>query len=144
MISFDTNVVFAALEASASGHVRARELLGDYADNRKVALCELVLAEVYCLLRNPAVVRNPLTAGDAADAIQKLRHHRFWRIIDYVPDVAQKVWSEVAKPGFAFRKIYDVRIAFTLLHHGVSEFATHNKKDFEGFGFKRVWDPLAE
>lgn len=143
MISFDTNVVFAALEASAEGHAQARETLAGYTHNPKVALCELVLAEVYCLLRNPAVVKNPLPAGEAASAIQKLRHHRSWRIIDYVPEVAGKVWAEAAKPGFAFRKIYDTRIALTLRHHGITEFATRNTKDFEGFGFKRVWDPLA-
>jgi uncharacterized protein len=144
MISFDTNIVFAALESSAAGHAHARELMASYADNRKVALCELVLAEVYCLLRNPAVVKSPLSAGDAAAAIHKLRHHRSWRIIDYVPDVAAKVWTEAAKPGFAFRKIYDARIAHTLRHHGVTEFATRNIKDFETFGFKRVWDPLTQ
>lgn len=28
-------------------------------------------------------------------------------------------------------------------HHGVTEFATRNTADFGGFGFARVWDPLA-
>lgn len=143
MISFDTNVVFAALEASAAGHARARALMIRNTGRSKVAICELVLAEVYCLLRNPAVVKKPLSAGEAASAIQQLRHYRSWRIIDYVPEIAGKVWAEAAKPGFAFRKIYDARIALTLRHHGVKEFATRNTKDFEGFGFERVWDPLA-
>jgi hypothetical protein len=30
-----------------------------------------------------------------------------------------------------------------LLHHGVTEFATANVKDFAKVGFKRVWNPLA-
>ncbi|MFM8358316.1 MAG: hypothetical protein ACKOET_07130 [Verrucomicrobiota bacterium] len=29
-----------------------------------------------------------------------------------------------------------------LRHDGVTEFATANVKDFEGFGFERVWNPL--
>ena len=29
------------------------------------------------------------------------------------------------------------------LNHGVTEFATANVKDFQGFGFTRVWNPLA-
>jgi predicted nucleic acid-binding protein len=29
-------------------------------------------------------------------------------------------------------------IALTLLHHGVTELATANTKDFDGFGFKGV------
>jgi hypothetical protein len=27
--------------------------------------------------------------------------------------------------------------------HGVTEFAASNAKDFQGFGFTRVWNPLA-
>jgi len=29
-------------------------------------------------------------------------------------------------------------------HHGVTEFATANVKDFEGFGFARVWNPIEQ
>ena len=36
----------------------------------------------------------------------------------------------------------DARLALTLRHHGVTEFATANLKDFEGFGFAKVWNPL--
>jgi toxin-antitoxin system PIN domain toxin len=142
MISFDTNIIFAALESTAPGHSRAREFLGEHAHDERVALCELVLVEVYCLLRNPAVAKRPLSAEDAVSAIERLRHHRTWRTVDYVPDIAKSVWTTASKSGFAFRKVYDARIAHTLRHHGITEFATRNVKDFEGFGFKRVWDPL--
>jgi len=142
MISFDTNILFAALESTATGHIRAREFLNQHAGNEGVAVCELVLAEVYCLLRNPSVAKLPLSADVAVAAIQQLRHHKTWRTIDYVPDIAQAVWVAASKPGFAFRKIFDVRIALTLRHHGVTEFATRNIRDFQGFGFKKVWDPL--
>lgn len=142
MISFDTNIVFAALESTATGHRGARELLGRHEEDEGVALCELVLMEVYGLLRNPSVAKRPLSAEEAVSAIQRLRHHRAWRTIDYVPDVAEAVWTAASKPGFAHRRIYDVRIALTLRHHGVTEFATRNIKDFLGFGFKKVWDPL--
>ena len=47
-----------------------------------------------------------------------------------------------AKSGFAFRRIIDVRLARTLLHHGVTEFATANVRDFAKLGFERVWNPL--
>jgi hypothetical protein len=30
----------------------------------------------------------------------------------------------------------------TLTQQGVTEFATVNEKDFQGFGFARVWNPL--
>lgn len=44
---------------------------------------------------------------------------------------------------FARRRIIDARLALTLHHHGVREFATANVNDIKGFGFTRVWNPLA-
>jgi hypothetical protein len=63
-----------------------------------VAIAELVLAELYVLLRNPGVAR---------------------------------------------RHVLDARLAYTLLDHGVTELATRNVRDFEGFGFARVFDPVS-
>jgi len=56
--------------------------------------------------------------------------------------IMSQVWSKAAEAGFAYRRIFDVRLAMTLRHHGVTELATRNKKDFAGLGFTRVWDPL--
>ena len=54
----------------------------------------------------------------------------------------ENVWKEASKSNFAFRRIIDLRLAHTLLHHGVTEFATSNEKDFKGQGFTKVWNPL--
>ena len=54
------------------------------------------------------------------------------------------VWHWAAKRMFATRRIIDVRLALTLRHHRVTEFATANVKDFAGLGFARVWNPLTE
>ena len=53
-----------------------------------------------------------------------------------------EVWRLAADKDFAFRRIIDCRLALTLKHHGVKEFATTNIRDFEDFGFSRVWNPL--
>lgn len=37
-----------------------------------------------------------------------------------------------------FRQIIDARIAFTLIHFGVTRFATLNVKHFVSFGFAEV------
>ena len=47
-----------------------------------------------------------------------------------------------ATPNFAFRRIIDVRLAATLRHFEVTQFATTNVKDFRGLGFSKVWNPL--
>jgi predicted nucleic acid-binding protein len=52
------------------------------------------------------------------------------------------VWNQAGRATFAFRRIIDIRLAATLLHHGVTEFATANIRDFSRLGFTRVWNPL--
>jgi hypothetical protein len=100
-----------------------------------------VLVELYVLLRNPAVVRKPLAAEDAASLCQAFRRHPRWALIDTAA-VMERVWEAAERPGVARRHIFDARLAHTLLDNGVKEFATCNTRDFEGFGFQRVSDPL--
>lgn len=143
MISFDTNILFAALEAGATGHQSMREWLDSYRDNDRVAICELVLLELFTLLCNPKVCRRPLPVAQAVETVQAFRRHPRWRIVDYAPELAGRLWTQAAQlPGRL--RIYDLRLALTLRHHGVTDFATRNVKDFEGFGFRRVWDPMKD
>jgi hypothetical protein len=102
--------------------------------------------ELYCLLRNPKVCRNPLPADLAVAVIQRFRSHPAWRIVDVrmSPFFMNTVWETAASPSFAYRRIFDVRLAMTLQHHGVTDFATCNLKDFSGIVFLRVWNPLVE
>lgn len=93
------------------------------------------------LLRNPAVVRKPLEAREAATLCQAFRRHPHWALIDTAA-VMDRVWAAAARPGVARRHIFDARLAHTLLANGVREFATRNTRDYEGFGFDRVLDPL--
>ena len=141
MISFDTNILFAALESSAAGHGVSRELLDKHRDSEEVVLCELMLLELFTLLRNPKICRKPMTGPQAVETIQALRHHPSWRVVDYAPSIAVEVWSRAASTP-ARLTIYDIRLALTLRHHNVTDFATRNVKDFRSFGFKKVWDPL--
>jgi predicted nucleic acid-binding protein len=78
--------------------------------------------------------------------IQRFRASPAWRIVD-VPGEARimdGVWRTAAMSGIAYRRIFDLRLAATLRHHGVTDFATRNIKDFAGLGFTKVWDPLAK
>lgn len=142
MIAIDTNVLFPALEASHPNHAAARRFV-ESLPPREVALCELVLAEIYVLVRNPATCRRPLSGARAASLIHTLRSNPDWQLIDYPGGLMEAVWRAAAAPGFGRRRIFDARLAITLLHHGVDELATANVKAFKGFGLKRVWNPLA-
>ena len=145
MTSCDTNILFVALESSRPGHEEARRFLDDRRNDSNFALCELVLLELYTLLRNPAVARKPLGSAAAASLIRSLRANPRWDILDYpgpAAGIMELLWDLSATDPFGRRRVYDARLALTLRHHGVSEFATANERDFQDFGFERVWNPL--
>jgi predicted nucleic acid-binding protein len=76
MIACDTNVLFPALEASHPSHGLARAWLESMVEVREFALCELVLMEVYTLLRNPVVCARPLNASEAVPATPRVSRSR--------------------------------------------------------------------
>lgn len=141
MLSIDTNVLLYAQNRDCAEHDAAVAFLAECADRDDVAVCELVLLELYQLLRNPAVVTRPLDGAAAAQICQAFRGNRRWALIENAP-VMGTVWRLAAEPGVARRRLFDARLALTLRHHGIDEFATRNTRDFTGFGFTRVWDPI--
>lgn len=142
MLSFDTNLAVHAANRDSASHAQCRGFIESLATRRDVAICELMLVELYLKLRNERIFAKPLTAAQAVAVCTAYRSNQAWRLIDCAP-VMDEVWAFAAKSGFAFRRIIDVRLAQTLLHHGVTEFATANVKDFAKVGFERVWNPLA-
>lgn len=143
MTAVDTNILFAWLNRDHAWHPPAAAWMSAQAANPSLVLCELCLVELYGLLRNPAVVKRPLDGPAAVRLIQGLRRHPQWELVDYPGGLMNEVWPAAGLAEFARRRIYDARLALTLRHHGVNEFATTNAKDFAGFGFERVWNPLA-
>lgn len=144
MKSLDTNLIFVACNAAATDHEKCRELLLKWSEEQDVVICELVLTELYNLLRNPSVMSgNPLSAGEAVEVVRRFRRHPRWRCVENAP-IMDQVWQFAQEHDFPRRRIFDAKIALTLLHHGVNEFATVNLKDFRFFGFKKIWNPLVE
>jgi len=141
LISIDTNVLLYGLNRDCPEHPRAREFLQTCSERADVAIAELVLVELYQLLRNPSVLPRPLDAPDAAAACQRFRSHPRWALIENAPAMSE-VWKLAARRDCPRRHLFDARIGLTLRHHGVGELATRNVRDFEGLGFERVFDPL--
>lgn len=145
MLSFDTNILLPAVEVENSTYPSAAEFIGSLQTRDDVAISEFILLELYGLLRNPAVLANPLSARSAAEVCEAFRTHPRWQLIGFPPDSRtfhDRLWPRLRQSGFARRRAYDLRTALSLLAAGVTEFATVNVKDFEGLGFKRVWNPL--
>lgn len=141
MRSFDTNIAVHAANTSSPLHAQALAFVAGLGAERDVAVCELMLVELYLKLRNEKIFEKPLSAAEASAVCQTYRNNGTWMVIEYAP-VMEDVWKLAAGRTFAIRRIIDARLALTLIRHGVGEFATTNVRDFQGLGFDRVWNPL--
>ena len=77
MLSADTNIFIHAADPDSPLHSQARDFF-QFLDqkNEEFVLCELVLVELYMLLRNPAVFAKPYTASEAAGYCSSLKQPR--------------------------------------------------------------------
>ncbi len=141
MISVDTNILLYSQNADCPENTAALNFLQQLSGRQDVLICELVLLELYILLRNPAILSSPLSAEEAVNICRGFRSNPRWRLVENAP-VMEGVWEVAGNAGFARRRIIDLRLARTLQHHGVTRFATANLKDFRNLGFKEVWNPL--
>jgi toxin-antitoxin system PIN domain toxin len=142
LISADTHLFIYAANPESSKHGAARSFFDTVQNDPTFVTCELVLVEVYMQLRNPAVMRKPLDSKDAAAFCKALRTHPVWQHVDYDKQVSGTLWTWAAATKSGFRRMIDARLALTLLHHGITDFATANVSDFQSFPFRRIWSPL--
>lgn len=142
MIGIDTNILIYARAASSPWQTAAISFLESLGGNPDVVIAELVLVEFYLALRNPALFSPPLGESEAVAECRIFRRHPSWALAENA-NIMDDVWTLAGQPNFVRRRIVDARLALTLQRHGVTEFATVNTKDFESFGFKRVWNPLS-
>ncbi len=145
MISIDSNLLLYSFAAASPFHGSSLRFIETLDQRDDVALSELVLVELYTLLRNPAVLESPLGAAEAAHVVQTYRRHPRWMCLGFASDdrsTHDELWAMAATTSFARRRIYDARTALSLRRQGVTEFATANVKDFEDLGFERVWNPI--
>jgi uncharacterized protein len=85
MISVDTNILLYSLNADCDEHAAAQAFIARLGAARDVVLCELVLVELFLLLRNPAVVARPLEAAEAVHIVQGFRNNPRWRLVESAP-----------------------------------------------------------
>lgn len=143
IVGIDTNILLYSLNPGSRWHDAAVDFLGQHFENPviRVALTDFVLLELYVLLRNPSVLVQPLSAREARElAISYLEIPNVMRL-ENAP-IMDRVWAMAGREDFPRRKVFDARLGFTLLHGGVTHFATVNEKDFQEIGFQKVWNPL--
>ncbi len=147
MLSIDTSILLYAYSEASPLHRSALAFILESKDREDVVISEFVLLEFYQLLRNPAVLKAPLSPKEAVKVINCYRNHDRWRIIGFPADSKafhNFLWDRAARPNVSRRTLFDCRIALALRAFNIDEFATRNTKDFQYLGFKRVWNPLEE
>lgn len=145
MLSVDTNILFHAFNEDSPSHAAAYAWITSIQRDEDVAISEFILAELYGLLRNTAVLKHPLSGKEAVEVVQTYRRHPRWRLIGFPAEsrsMHDDLWKCAQGKTFAFRRLYDARSVLSMIAQGVTEFATTNVKDFQNLGFKRVWNPL--
>ena len=142
MISCDTNILFYYINSDCREHSAAAGYMEPLFASEEFAICELVLIELYVLLRSPKPLPNPLSGSEALSVVQGFRNNPHWALIDYPGTLMDAVWKHAQRPNFSRREICDARIAETMRYHGIEEFATRNVRHFESYGFKRLVNPI--
>ncbi len=145
MIAFDTNVLLPAVDFSSRSHAKAAAFLRALQDDEEVVISELMLVELYGLLRNPVVLSRPASAHDAVAVCQRFRSHPRWHLVGLPPDgraFHDELWRRLGDHSTPRRRIYDLRLGLSLAMQGVTRFATANVKDFRDIGFQEVFNPL--
>ncbi len=145
VISVDTNVLFAALNSATSQHTQAHAFLQSLIPRKDVVISELVLLELYVLLRNAVVNQHPLSAPEASRVCNTFRLNAHWQVVSLPQDSRRfhdALWQSLAHGDMPRRRAFDMRLALSLIDAGVKEFATVNLKDFVEAGFEQVFNPL--
>ena len=105
-------------------------------------IADQVWFELYRLLRNPAVLKNPLTSGTAIAAVDWYRQKSGWLHCAWETDFMDQAKPWLQQASFPLCRTYDLTLAITLKSNGVRQFYTHNAKDFADFGFFDLVDPV--
>lgn len=88
------------------------------------------------------MLARPLGTAAALEVIRRLRSRPHRAVIDYPGSLMDAVWKRAETPGFPARGVFDARLAYTLLYHGVREFATRNTRHFRHVGFEKLVKPI--
>ena len=96
MIAFDTNLAVYALNTSTPQHAGARKFIESLANRDDVIVCEMMLVELYMILRNPKIFSKPMKSAMAVEYCNRFRDNQKWHIVEYAPVMSQ-VWELAAE-----------------------------------------------
>lgn len=145
MKSLDTNILVYALNSDCAESQRAGAALQAALDDpEEWIIADQVYLELYKALRNPRIFGKPYGAEEAFSKIEILRDECGLRHCCYGDQVWERLAGRIVKPDFPYQRTHDAVLAETLIKAGVQTLYTRNTKDFEGYGFASLINPIDE
>jgi toxin-antitoxin system PIN domain toxin len=143
MKSLDTNILLYAINKDCPEHEACSDLVRHaLGEPESWIIADQVWFELYRLLRNPAVLSQPLSAPDAAASVAWYRNKSGWVHCAWETSMIGQLEGLWKEDSFPARRSFDLVLAITLKNNGVKQFYTRNTKDFEVFDFFAVVNPL--
>lgn len=143
MNSLDTNILIYASNEDAPEHAKAQKVVAKLlATPSEWILADQVLIEFYRALRNPAVFQSPTTAPDAWGIINFYREEAGCQRCCFELEMWHRLEHHLKSRRFEAKRTFDAVLAITLIGNAVQVFYTRNTKDFKGFGFRSVINPI--
>jgi predicted nucleic acid-binding protein len=141
--SLDTNILVYALNADCREYQNAATALQCALDEPlDWIIADQVYLELYKALRNPRIFGRPYGAEEAFSKVQILRDQCGFRRCCYADAVWDQLATRIQKADFPYQRTHDAVLAETLLKAGVHTLYTRNTKDFEGYGFAFLVNPI--
>jgi predicted nucleic acid-binding protein len=141
--SLDTNIFVYALNVDCSEYKHAAVALQTALDDpQDWIIADQVYLECYKALRNPRIFGRPYGAEEAFSKVQILRDECGLRRCCYGDPVWDRLATRIQKSDFPYQRTHDAVLAETLLKAGVQTLYTRNTKDFEGYGFPTLVNPI--
>ncbi len=143
MKSLDTNILVYALNADCREYQHAALALQAALDApQDWIIADQVYLELYKALRNPRIFEKPYGAEEAFSKVETLRDHCGLRRCCYLDQVWDRLAARIQRSDFPYQHTHDAVLAETLLRAGVQTLYTRNIKDFEGYGFASLVNPI--
>ena len=143
MNSLDTNILIYASNEDAPEQVKAQKVVGELlALPDQWIIADQVLIEFYRALRNPAVFQHPASASDAWEMVNFYREESGCQRCFFELQMWPPLERHLKSRRFEARRTFDAVLAITLISNTVDVFYTRNTKDFRGFGFRSLVNPI--
>jgi predicted nucleic acid-binding protein len=141
--SLDTNILVYAADEDSIEHKAASAVVDEMLANpERWILADQVLFEFYRAIRSSRILRNPLSAPEAALRLQFLQSESGVARCCYGLDQWDGVFSHLSERGTPAARTHDVVLGVTLKSNGVKRFFTRNTKDFHSMGFPELINPI--